>query len=252
MPDFIGGDPTSTSGECPAVFVAHQTGDILLRGKAITDPDVITEMNQHIGRAEDEADIWLPARMAPIIREALDGYERSRHGPGQHSFAELIGATQASAIRIEMRDTYDETEQGYAEWKATGDISAGLENEIWREHFAVVRAAAARGVTIRRVRVISEPVSDYMKWENACTRLNIEAGEDIRWLPRTKAADLMLPGADCWVFDSRLVRWNFQRGDSTNPRHYTFSSDPRTIRDIIAAFHTAWDRATPHAEYKTG
>jgi len=52
------------------------------------------------------------------------------------------------------------------------------------------------------------------------------------------------------VFDHRVVRWNFQRGDGTNPRHYTFSSDPRTIRDIVAAFEMAWDRATPHEEYK--
>ena len=52
------------------------------------------------------------------------------------------------------------------------------------------------------------------------------------------------------MFDHRLVRWNFQRGDGTNPRHYTFSSDPRTIRDIVAAFEIAWDRATPHADYK--
>jgi hypothetical protein len=188
--------------------------------------------------------------MAPIIREALGGYERSRQGPGQHSFAELIEATQTSAIRIEMRDTYDETEQGYAEWQETGDISAGASASGWIDHFAVVRAAAARGVSMRRVRVISEPASQYMRWEYASTRLNIEAGEDIRWLPRTEAADLMLPGADCWVFDNRLIRWNFQRGDGTNPRHYTFSSEPRTIRDIVAAFQIAWDRAIPHAEYK--
>jgi hypothetical protein len=250
MPDFIGSDPTSTSGECPAVFVSPETGDWLIRGKTVTDPAVITEMSEHIGRAEDETDIWLPARMTPIIREALDGYERARQGPGQHTFAELIEATQTSAIRIEMRDTYDETEQGYTEWQQTGDISPGLDNEIWREHFEIVRAAIARGVTMQRVRIISEPVSPYIRWENACTRLNIEAGEDIRWLPRTRAADLMLPGADCWVFDNRLVRWNFQRGDSTNPRVYTFSSDPRVIRDIVAAFHMAWDRAIPHAEYK--
>ena len=64
------------------------------------------------------------------------------------------------------------------------------------------------------------------------------------------AADLMLPGADCWVFDHRVIRWNFQRGDNTNPRVYTFSSDPRTIRDITAAFEIAWDRAIPHADYK--
>ncbi len=95
-----------------------------------------------------------------------------------------------------------------------------------------------------------EPLSEYLRWEHACTDVNIEAGEDVRWLPRTEAADLLLPGADCWVFDHRLVRWNFQRGDGTNPRHYTFSSDPRTIRDIVAAFEIAWDRATPHAEYK--
>lgn len=31
-----------------------------------------------------------------------------------------------------------------------------------------------------------------------------------------------------------------------------FSSDPRTLRDVTAAFEIAWDRATPHAEYKTG
>jgi uncharacterized cysteine cluster protein YcgN (CxxCxxCC family) len=98
---------------------------------------------------------------------------------------------------------------------------------------------------------VSEPVSDYIRWEHACIHVNIQAGEDIRWLPRTRAADLLLPGADCFVFDHRLIRWNFQNGDGTNPRQYTFSSDPRTIRDITAAFEIAWNRATPHAEYKT-
>ena len=60
----------------------------------------------------------------------------------------------------------------------------------------------------------------------------------------------MLPGADCWVFGHRVVRWNFQHGDGTNPRHCTFSSDPRTIRDIVSSFELAWNRAIPHAEYK--
>jgi hypothetical protein len=244
--EFIGGDANSNANECPAVFVDPQTGDFLFRGKTITDPDVITEMNGHIGRADDESDVWLPARMAPIIREALEGYERGRQGPGQHTFAELLAATSASLIRFETRDSYDETVKGFAEWLATGDTGA----YDWGDHLDVVRDAVGRGVRIRRVRVVSEPLSDYMRWEHACTELNIHAGEHIRWLPRTKAADLLLPGADCWLFDHRVVRWNFQRGDGTNPRHYTFSSDPRVIRDIIAAFEIAWERATPHAEYK--
>ncbi len=246
MIQFIGGDPESNASECPAVFVDSETGDFLVRGKTITDNSVITELNQHIGKAEDESDVWLPARLAPAVRQALDGYERGRQGPGQHSFAELLEATRASVIRFEMRDSYDESEQGYTEWQATGDTSA----YDWGDHLAVIRAAAARGVRVRRVRVVSEPLSEYMRWEHACTGTNVEAGEDIRWLPRTSAADLMLPGADCWLFDHRVVRWNFQRGDGTNPREYTFSSDPRVIRDITAAFEIAWDRATPHEEYK--
>src|SRR6266700_8019627 len=176
----------------------------------------------------------------------LPAWPRSsaRRWPG--GFAELLARTHRSVIRFEMRDSYDPTDQGFAEWQATGDIGA----YEWGDHLDVVRAAVARGVTIRRVRVVSEPLSDYMRWEHACTEVNISIGEDIRWLPRTKAADLLLPGADCWVFDHRVMRWNFQRGDGTNPYHYTFSSDPRTIRDIVAAFEMAWDRATPHKEYK--
>lgn len=70
-------------------------------------------------------------------------------------------------------------------------------------------------------------------------------GLDPRCQPLRAAA-----GADCFMFDYRVVRWNFQRGDGTNRRHYTFSSDPRTIHDIVAAFELAWNRSTPHAEYK--
>ena len=119
MPDFIGGDPESNASECPAVFVIPETGDFVFRGKTITDPALIAELNEHIGKAEDESDVWLPARMAPFIRDALDGYEQGREGPGQHTFAELLAATSSSVIRFEMRDSYDENEQGFAEWQAT-------------------------------------------------------------------------------------------------------------------------------------
>ncbi len=40
--------------------------------------------------------------------------------------------------------------------------------------------------------------------------------------------------------DHRVVRWNFQRGDGTNPRHCTFSSDPRLREAIHPALASAW------------
>jgi hypothetical protein len=43
--------------------------------------------------------------------------------------------------------------------------------------------------------------------------------------------DASLTQASGAVFhDHRVIRWNFPNGDGTNPRHYTFSSDPRTSR----------------------
>jgi hypothetical protein len=69
-PDFIGGDPGSNASECPAGFVIPQTGDFAFRGKTVTDPALITELNQHIGKAGDESGVWLPTRMAPLIRDA--------------------------------------------------------------------------------------------------------------------------------------------------------------------------------------
>ncbi len=104
---------------------------------------------------------------------------------------------------------------------------------------------------IRRVGVVSEPLPEYPRWEHACTDVNIEAGEDIRWLPGTKAAGLLLPGADCWVSGHRVVRWNFQLGDDTTRSTTPSAQIPGIIRNIVAAYKMAWDRATPHAEYKT-
>jgi hypothetical protein len=52
------------------VFVIPETGDFVFRGKTITDPALIAELNEHIGKAEYESDVWLPARMAPLIRNA--------------------------------------------------------------------------------------------------------------------------------------------------------------------------------------
>ena len=67
-----------------------------------------------------------------------------------------------------MRGSCDPVGKGFAGWRAaggTGGVGAG-------DHLDVVRAAVARGVMIRRVRVISEPLSDYLLWGHACTDVN--------------------------------------------------------------------------------
>jgi len=117
-----------------------------------------------------------------------------------------------------MRDSYDQTDTGFAEWQATGDIGA----YEWGDHLDVVRAAVARGVRIRRVRLVSEPLSDYLRWEHACTDVNLKAGEDVRWLPRTNE-----PERPCCVPRYRLPAHHradvhlLQRDDTVSIRGIT-------------------------------
>jgi len=227
---WVGADPRSDSNECPAVAVMPETGDFLFRGKTVTDLAVLTALNQHIGKADDESDVWLPARMAPLIREALDGYEQDRHGPGQHTFAELLAAARACAIRFEV--LADDQETGQAVRAPAGqpaDVDA-------------IRAAAARGVVVRRLQVVSSAQGHALAGRQRPGSANETQG-NIRRLSRGGAAGLLLPGADCWVFDYRLVRWDFQETGCTGSRRCSFSSDPRVIRDITAVFELAWTKA---------
>lgn len=243
--DFVGSDPDSDKEECPAVWRAP--GGLYVRGKT-TDPEVTERLTRDVGKGEDETDVWVPDRLFPAIRAAInDDYEPGRQGPGRHDFKTLLAATKHSLIRFETRDAYDISEaSSFEQWRKNGDLSG----HDWGEWPDMVRQAVARGVRWRRVRIISRPMSEYMRWEHAVTDANVSFGEDIRWLWRDQAADLLVPAADCWVFDNRVIRWNFQRGDNSNPHVYSYSSDPRVARDIVGAFELAWNRATPHAEFK--
>jgi hypothetical protein len=53
-----------------------------------------------------------------------------------------------------------------------------------------------------RVHVVSEPLTDYLRYELACYESSAEAGEDIRILPTERAAGLDLPSFDYWLFDN--------------------------------------------------
>jgi hypothetical protein len=242
--DFVGADPDSPEDECPAVLVDPVTGDFYFRGKTVTDPALVAEFGEHVAKGGDESDVWLPARMAPIIREALDGYEQGRRGPGQPSFETLVAHARRSVARLEMRDSY-EAEPLFQEWQKTG-----VPRYDWTRWEKLVGDAVVRGVKFRRVRIVSEPVSAYIRWEHSITDGNIRAGEEVRWLPRRLAWDLMLPGADFFMFDQRLVRFGFCNGDGVSTRRYEFSSDPRTVTQCVASLEMVWERAIPHEDYE--
>jgi hypothetical protein len=68
-------------------------------------------------------------------------------------------------------------------------------------------------------------------------------------LPRHAAPGLLVPLADFWLFDDRLVRFGFFTGVGTFLRH-ELCDDPEVIRSCVKAFEQVWCWATPHREYR--
>ncbi|WP_214413782.1 DUF6879 family protein [Sphaerisporangium fuscum] len=159
---------------------------------------------------------------------------------------ELFNQCQRSALHLEMRDAYGTSSPGYRAWRDGVPFDRTDFDAPWVN---LVRSAVVRGVTVRRARVVSEPVSDYIRYEHSATPYaNLAGGEQVRWLPRRHASDLALPGNDFWLFDEHLVRFLFQSGDGESAG-YEMCDDPAVVKLCLTAFESVWERGVDHAEY---
>ena len=159
-------------------------------------------------------------------------------------FSELIAETRTSAVHLEMRDAYTPSDPEFLGWKAGQPAPA---DPAWHD---LVHTHVARGVRFRRARVVSEPVSDFIRFEYESTAgINIAAGEEVRWLPRRLASGLCLPGNDYWLFDDRLVRFHYFSGDGEIIED-ELVSDAAIAEMCARAFQAVWERAILHADYR--
>jgi hypothetical protein len=168
-------------------------------------------------------------------------------------FGALLRDAERSAVHLEMRDSYMD-DPVFADWRAGLPVDRPEEYDLPEDYTAwagLVRETIARGVVMRRARIVSEPVTAYIRWEHAITeRHNILLGEQVRWLPRRLASDIALPGNDLWLIDDRLVLFHWFTGDGDWAGH-EFTEDPAVVKMVTTAFETVWERAIPHAQYTT-
>lgn len=113
---------------------------------------------------------------------------------------DMLQSFEHTAFRLETRDVYvEETEEAPFQQFLAGEADDYAWMAPWDR---LVRDAAAAGRRFARVRVVSEPLSDYVRWSLHVARVNTAAGEDIRYLTRPRADELDLPDEDYWLFDS--------------------------------------------------
>jgi hypothetical protein len=165
-------------------------------------------------------------------------------------FTELIAATTTSAAHLEMRDSYTPRDPAFLAWRAGQPVESLVGLPEHRQWAGLVRNHVSRGVTFRRARIVSEPLTDFIRFEYEMTGpLNVAAGERVRWLPRRLASSLALPGNDFWVLDGKLVRFGHFAGDGEFTGH-ELTEDPAVARLCSAAFEAVWERGTDHSRYQ--
>lgn len=163
----------------------------------------------------------------------------------------LIATFNREALHLEMRDVYavkDEA-QRFARFLEKGYRDHDAEAEERQSWMTIIRHATAAGKVFRRARIISEPVTDYIRYEWDGTGSNVAAGEKIKWLPRRLASAIALPGNDFWLFDESTVVFTVFTGEGdVGERQLT--TDPAVVQFCKSAFEAVWSIAIPHGEYK--
>lgn len=163
------------------------------------------------------------------------------------AFRQLFDSYAHTAFRLETRERYvvDKEQEPLRKFLA-GEPA----NDAWMEDWlADIRAATTDGKRVERVRVVNEPHSDYTRFGLDLAQLTVGAGEDIRYLPRTRAHELALPDEDYWLFDSGHVAvLRFDGSDRL--LGVQVLDDPAEVVRRCQWRDAAWHHATTWRDYR--
>jgi hypothetical protein len=161
-------------------------------------------------------------------------------------FDKLLTTFDYELAHLETRDWYGTAVElpHMAKW------AAGEPDDLeWLQGWcSVLREAVSAGKSVRRARIISEPLSDYQRWSYSIAQPMVDAGEDIRWVPRRLVSSVAIPGNDFYLVDNRFVVFLTYSGSGLDAGKFT-SSDPADIQLCRSSFDAVWKLALPHRDY---
>jgi hypothetical protein len=161
------------------------------------------------------------------------------------SFKALALASKR-AFHLEQQDSYNvaSEDEPFGRW-----LRHEPDDYSWHQDWlSFLLQATAAGVAVQRVRLASVPYSDYIRWGLDVSPLNIEAGEDIRYLPRHLTKDIELPDDDFWLLDDdTLILSVFSPDGRTGG--FASETDPDLLAQCLTVREQVWDRAIPYSQY---
>jgi hypothetical protein len=150
------------------------------------------------------------------------------------------------AFHLEQRDSYNVAaeDEAFGRW-----LRGEPDDYAWHQDWLTfLRQATMAGVAVQRVRLASVPHTGYIRWGLDVSPLNIEAGEDIRYLPRHLAEDIKLPDEDYWLLDDDTLILSVFSPDG---RTGGFAREPgaELLSQCLVVRDQVWDRAVSYAQY---
>ncbi len=163
---------------------------------------------------------------------------------------QFLTTFRREAVHLEMRDVYATNieRDRFRTWLRGEPLDSEAEAEWWRPWFELMKRNSEAGKTLRRLRIVSEPLTDYIRFEWLDAAQLVCAGEDVRWLPRRNTSKLLLPGNDFWMFDREVIAFTHFSGDGHVLDHQ-MTTEPTIVAACARAFDEAWKLAIPHREY---
>lgn len=156
---------------------------------------------------------------------------------------ELTHGFDRSAWRWECQGVYASDLPAMRRDQA-GDSADSPHRTAWLDH---IRAITTAGKTFARVRMLTEPLTDYLAWMIGRTQANVDAGEDIRWLPEAQARELNMPDYDFYLLDDARVA--IMRFDTAKVlTDIEVVTDEHTIAQHRSYRDLAWPLAVRHAD----
>ncbi|MFF3224126.1 DUF6879 family protein [Nocardia suismassiliense] len=155
----------------------------------------------------------------------------------------LFREVERSAFHLEVRDEYHVADEDTRIRAFLAGEPAPYTRTPWQE---LMLETSRRGVAVARVRIVTEPLLDYQRWLLSVTGYNVDAGEDIRYVPRHLVESVPLD--DWWLMDDAQVAYNLT--DSTGaPAGLGITADPGIVAYCQQVRDRLWKLAIPYAVY---
>ncbi len=150
------------------------------------------------------------------------------------------------AFHLELSDDYNVASEdaAFGKWQR-GEPDDYAWHQDW---LGFLRQAAAGGTHVERLRIVSLPHTEYTRFGLAIGRLNTEAGEDLRYLPRDLTQGIDLPGEDYWLLDDdTLILSVFSEDGRTGG--FARETGEQWLRHALQVRDQVWEMGIPYATY---